>query len=351
MTQSSAPVAPFPAPAGLVSPTDSPALTIRYLSDPEGLRHQDDGQDVVKGLQQQPKSLPPRYFYDDRGSELFEQICAQPEYYPTRTEDQILASIAPDIARLTGPCELVELGSGSSTKTRQLLNAYQALGHPLRYVPVDVSDGILKASAQQLLQDYPTLQVQGLVGTYDQALGHLDPTPSPSRLLFFLGSSLGNFGPEACDRFLTQVRHALQPGEYFLLGIDLQKPKAVLEAAYNDRQGVTAAFNLNVLHHLNWRYQGNLQPQNFEHWAFYNESAHQIEMHLRCLHGHQATLSGLGLTVDFAAGETLHTEISRKFDREQMQGYLADRGLQPLQAWTDDRGWFGLILCQVPPTA
>ncbi|MGA1476279.1 MAG: L-histidine N(alpha)-methyltransferase, partial [Prochlorothrix sp.] len=207
-----------PAPDALAR--DTPDLSIRYLSDPEGLRHHDDGEDVIKGFQQRPKSLPPRYFYDDRGSELFEQICDQPEYYPTRTEDQILATIAPDLARLTGPCELIELGSGSSTKTRQLLDAYQNLGHPLRYVPVDVSDGILKASAQQLRRDYPKLQVQGLVGTYDQALAHLDPTPSPSRLLFFLGSSLGNFAPAACDRFMDQVHQALQPGEYFLLGID-----------------------------------------------------------------------------------------------------------------------------------
>ncbi|WP_017713579.1 L-histidine N(alpha)-methyltransferase [Prochlorothrix hollandica] len=328
------------------TPDASPDLEVYCLSDPLGLQHQDDGQDVIAGLSHTPKSLSPRYFYDDRGSELFEQICDLPEYYPTRTEAWILQTYGAEVARLTGPCELVELGSGSSTKTRQLLEAYQALGHPLRYVPIDVSAGILQASALQLRQDYPQLQIQGLVGTYEQALAHLDPTPSPSRLLFFLGSSIGNFDAAACDRFIHQVVTALQPGEYFLLGLDLQKPKAILEAAYDDSQGVTAAFNVNVLSHLNWRYQGNFDPSKFEHWSFYNEAEAQVEMHLRCLQSHVVTLDNLGLTVEFAEGETIHTEISRKFNLSAMETQLQGHGLTPVRTWTDDQGWFGLILCQ-----
>jgi L-histidine Nalpha-methyltransferase len=332
-----------------LTPGGSDRLTVHYLSDPEGQQHQDDGQDVVQGLSQRPRSLPCRYFYDRRGSELFEQICQLPEYYPTRTEAWILQQYAPDIGRLTGPCELVELGSGSSTKTRQLLDAYQTLGHPLRYVPIDVSDTMITASAQKLLQDYPNLQVSALVGTYDQALAHWPATPCPGRLLFFLGSSLGNFTGSECDRLMQQVLAALQPGEYFLLGLDLQKSKALVEPAYDDSQGITAAFNLNILDHLNWRYGGNFQRDYFTYWSFYNEQLHQIESYLRCTRSHQVQLTDLGLNLEFEAGETIHTEISRKYDLGQMCSYLGHWGLSPLETWTDPQGWFGLVLCQAQP--
>ncbi|MCY7321312.1 MAG: L-histidine N(alpha)-methyltransferase [Phormidesmis sp. CAN_BIN36] len=307
------------------------------------------GSDVIRGLSQQPKTLPPRYFYDDRGSQLFEQICDLPEYYLTRTETEILQSCAPEIAEITGACELVELGSGSSTKTRLLLNAYQTSGHSLCYCPIDISAGILESSAQSLLLDYPTLKVHGLVGTYELALQRLTPSHLPTRMICFIGSTLGNLNPQECDRFLEQIKTALQPGEYFLLGIDLQKSKAQLEAAYNDHQGITAAFNLNMLRHLNHRFEGTFDLTQFEHFAFYNESQHQIEMHLRSLQSQIAQLKALGLTIKFAAGESILSEISRKFSLTKIQQNLESKGLKSRQVWTDANQWFGLILCQLQP--
>lgn len=304
------------------------------------------GSDVIQGLTKTPKTLPPRYFYDDRGSELFEEICELPEYYPTRTEAAILQQYASEIAQLTGACELVELGSGSSTKTRLLLDAYESLGYPLRYLPIDVSAGILESSAEQLLFDYPSLHIQGLVSTYELALQQLTPTQLPTRMIFFLGSTLGNLNPQECDIFLSQITAALEVGEYFLLGIDRQKPKHLLEAAYNDSQGVTAEFNLNMLTHLNKRFQGNFDTELFEHWAFYNEQSHQIEMHLRSLKANSVRLGALDLTLDFEAGETIMTEISRKFNLELMKQELQAKNLKPIQSWTDSNQWFGLILCQ-----
>ncbi|MGB7441211.1 MAG: L-histidine N(alpha)-methyltransferase [Coleofasciculaceae cyanobacterium] len=305
------------------------------------------GGDVVEGLTQTPKSLPAKYFYDDRGSELFEVICQLPEYYPTRTEALILHQYASEIAQLTGACELVELGSGSSTKTRLLLDAYEALGYPLRYLPIDVSAGILESSADQLLADYPSLEIDGLVSTYELALQRLTPTKLPSRMIFFLGSSLGNLNPQECDVFFSQITAALEVGEYFLLGVDLQKPKELLEAAYNDSQGVTAQFNLNMLNHLNRRFQGNFKPEWFEHKAFYNERLNQIEMHLRCLEAQTVCLRALDLSVQLEAGETIRTEISRKFNLDTIQYELQAKGLKPLHFWTDPKQWFGLILCRL----
>jgi dimethylhistidine N-methyltransferase len=308
----------------------------------------DDGSDVIRGLTRPQKTLPPHYFYDATGSELFEQICTLAEYYPTRTEASILKQYGREIARLTGACELVELGSGSSSKTRLLLDAYQALGHPLRYLPIDVSASILEASANQLLQDYPSLQVHGLVSTYELALQQLQPSPLGKRMLGFLGSTLGNFNPDECEAFFSEITSALTGGDYFLLGIDLQKPADILEAAYNDSQGVTAAFNLNALNHLNWRFKGDFELNLFEHRAFYNQTKHQIEMHLLCRRSHSVHLQALDLTVAFREGETILTEISRKFNLEHQLKYLQSQGLTPLHSWTDCQGWFGVILAQLP---
>ncbi|NJN04977.1 MAG: L-histidine N(alpha)-methyltransferase [Leptolyngbyaceae cyanobacterium SL_1_1] len=304
------------------------------------------GQDVIAGLSQQPKALPPQYFYDDRGSQLFEQITQLPEYYLTRTETQILVDSAAAIARLTGPCELVELGSGSSTKTRLLLDAYQVAGHPLRYLPIDVSGGILKDSALQLLQAYPTLQVHGFISTYETALAHLPESELPGRMVGFIGSTLGNLSPTACQQFLAKVSNALQPQEYFLLGVDLRKPRALLEAAYNDSQGITAAFNLNMLHHLNWRFDGNFDVSQFAHVAFYNEAEHQIEIYIESLVNQTVRLAALDLTVHFSQGERLLSEISRKFDIQTMTQELSQFQLSVLKAFTDEHNWFALLLCQ-----
>ena len=306
-----------------------------------------DGKDVIKGLTEKLKSLPPKYFYDDPGSQLFEKICELPEYYPTRTEAWILQEYADEIAAITNCCDLIELGSGSSTKTQALLTAYQKIANSCRYLPIDVSGGILKTSVLQLQEKYPDIAIHGLLGTYEQALVHLESNYLQSRMLFFLGSSLGNFNQEECDIFLNQVSRTLQPGDYFLLGIDLQKPPDILEAAYNDSQEVTAAFNLNMLSHLNWRFQGNFDISLFKHQAVYNQVDHQIEMYLHCQKSHWVSLELLDLKISFEAGESILTEISRKFNLATMEKNLSDKGLKTVKTWTDEKEWFGLILCQV----
>jgi dimethylhistidine N-methyltransferase len=332
----------------MLSPLPAESLQIKFLADSHESYQADVSleEDVIQGLTKTPKRLPPKYFYDDLGSQLFEQICELPEYYPTRTETSILRECAQEIAQITGACELVELGSGNSTKTRLLLDAYQAVRNRCKYVPIDVSGGILKASALQLQKEYPDLSIQGLVGTYEQALAQLEATSFPSRLIFFLGSSIGNFTPQECQVFLDNITAAIESGDYFLLGIDLQKSKNILEAAYNDSQGVTAAFNLNMLSHLNWRFQGNFKLDLFSHQAIYNEADSQIEMYLHCQKSHVVRLELLGLTVPFQAGESILTEISRKFNLEEMQSQLESVGLKTVKVWLDPKHWFALMLSQ-----
>jgi L-histidine Nalpha-methyltransferase len=305
------------------------------------------GTDVISGLSNQPKTLPAKYFYDDLGSELFEQICDLPEYYLTRTETLILHDCASEIAGITGACEIVELGSGSAVKTRILLDAYKEMGYPLHYLPIDISAGILESSAFGLLNDYPTLKVHGLVATYELALERLRMSLLPTRMLCFLGSTLGNLNDEECDLFFNRIAKALNKGEYFLLGVDLQKPIEVLEAAYNDVQGITAKFNLNMLRHLNHRFDGNFDLTKFAHQAFYNQSEHQIEMHLQSLRDQIVNLRSLDRSAKFTQGETIMTEISRKFDLQKIAQTLENRGLVKVKTWTDPNSWFGLLLLQM----
>ena len=321
-------------------------LDTDLLADSHSERLRQRGGDIIDGLRKTPKTLPSKYFYDDRGSELFEQITDLPEYYPTRTEQSILDTYVSEIVALTGACELVELGSGSSRKTHTLLSAYSQLEDPLHYYPIDVSAGILHSTALQLLDAYPQLNVCGVAGTYESALANLPPRIVENRMLMFLGSTMGNLDDRSCDLFLTQVQQALQPGEFFLLGVDLQKPIEILEAAYNDAQGVTAAFNLNILRHLNHRFGGDFNLDNFAHLAFFNAAASQIEMHLKSLTAQTVQLTDLNLEISLEAGETIHTEISRKFNLPILADTLEAHALQPLKIWTDPRSWFGLILCQ-----
>lgn len=313
------------------------------LGDYDGL---DEGLDVIEGLSNSPKTLPCRYFYDERGSLLFERICQLPEYYVTRTEQAVLASCAEEIARLTGACELVELGSGSSGKSRWLLDAYNQLDSPLFYCPIDVSAGMLKSSALDLLREYPKLQVCGVAGTYEAALSQLSASEFVPRMLIFLGSKLGNLSPHAGDRFLSHIKYNLQPGEFFLLGVDLQKSPEIIEAAYNDTQGVTAAFNLNILRHINRRFDGNFPVDQFTHFAFYNQVAEQIEMYLRCWQSGIVRLDSLNLSVPIQAGETIRTEIYRKFYLPSLISNLKQQGFQSVRVWTDPQNWFALLLCQ-----
>jgi L-histidine Nalpha-methyltransferase len=306
----------------------------------------EDGQEVIQGLNQISKTLPARYFYDDLGSELFEQMTNLPEYYLTRTEQSLLAQHATEIAELTGSCELVELGSGSSRKTRLLLEAYDQLNHQLHYCPIDISAGILKTTALSLLQQYPRLRLCGLAGSYEQALSELPAPELEKRMLIFLGGTLGNLPESKFQLILTQIQKALQPGDFFLLGVDLQKPINIIEAAYNNSQGVSTAFNINILRHLNQRFQGNFVLENFEHEIFYNPQVHQVEMYLRSLETQTAVLQTLNYQVTLQAGETIQTGISRKFQILTLVKILEAYALQPLNIWTDHQNWFGLLLCQ-----
>ncbi|MGK7885570.1 MAG: L-histidine N(alpha)-methyltransferase [Crocosphaera sp.] len=333
----------------MLNPTQQEQFQIEYLQPLETKKDSKNswGQDIKEGLNQRPKTIPAKYFYDDQGSQLFEQICELPEYYPTRTEASILRQYAEEIVQITGICELVELGSGSSTKTRLLLDAYHQQNEVFKYMPIDVSAGILKESAIQLKQDYNSLQIKGLVGTYEQALTQLKPSPWPARMVFFLGSSIGNFSESDYDDFLKKIAEILENGDYFLLGIDLQKPKYTLEAAYNDSQGVTAAFNLNMLTHLNNKFEGNFEINNFKHKAIYNEYKKQIEMYLLSEKEQEVSLKELELKVKLQKGEKILTEISRKFDVEKTKHKLESKQLKTLKVFTDENQWFALILCQV----
>ncbi|WP_247218530.1 L-histidine N(alpha)-methyltransferase [Synechococcus sp. C9] len=317
----------------------------RYCCDNVQTNTSNSGLDVVRGLSHHPKTLPSYYFYDQRGSELFEQICGLPEYYPTRTEQGILAAYAQEIANLTGNCDLVELGSGSSRKTRILLDAYTRLQGQFTYIPIDVSTTMLQATALDLLADYPQLSIHALAGVYEIALHHLPPALQ-QRLLIFLGSTIGNLSPQEEVIFLQQIEQSLSPGDYFLLGVDLQKDIATLTSAYNDSQRITAEFNLNILHHLNYRFNGNFNPENFEHWAFYNRELHQIEMHLISLENQVVKLFDLDLEITLMARETIRTEISRKFELTALTKQLDHCGLPVQKIWQDERGWFALVLCQ-----
>ncbi|MQS15194.1 L-histidine N(alpha)-methyltransferase [Streptomyces kaniharaensis] len=301
------------------------------------LRH-----DVQHGLTSEPKWLPPKWFYDARGSELFEEITRLPEYYPTRAERAILTARAGEIAAATKARTLVELGSGSSEKTRLLLDALSALGTLSTYVPVDVSESALTAAGSALAAEYPGLAVHGVLADFTARLG-LPPDGGP-RLVAFLGGTLGNLLPDERAAFLSGLRSALDPGDFLLLGTDLVKDPAVLVAAYDDAAGVTAEFNLNVLNVLNRELAADFDPAAFEHVALWDPEREWIEMRLRSLRSQTVKIPALDLPVHFDRGEEMRTEVSAKFRRERVAEELAAAGLRLSHWWTDEDGRFGLSL-------
>ena len=288
--------------------------------------------------------MPPKHFYDDHGSRLFERICELPEYYLTRTEERLLADSAYDIVETARPTDLVELGSGAATKVRWLLDAAESQNVALRYRPVDVCEPMLADSAQSLLARYAWLEVHALLADYER---HLDRLPEGDRrLVAFLGSTIGNFAPRRAAAFVATIGAQLRPGEHFLLGADLVKPVDVIEAAYDDASGVTAEFNRNVLRVINRELGGDFDPAGFEHVAFFNSKKSQVEMHLRARRAHRISLSKLGMTVAFRAGETVHTEISRKFTRRAIERLCARGGLVPVRWFVSDAPAFALVLSE-----
>ncbi|HLG73919.1 MAG TPA: L-histidine N(alpha)-methyltransferase [Chloroflexota bacterium] len=298
--------------------------------------------DVRAGLTRNPKELPPRWFYDDHGSELFEQITELPEYYQTRTEAAILRANAQDVIERARPASIVELGAGASTKTRLLIAEGRREDVLDWFVPFDVSDGIVQRAARELLHEYPGLRIHAVIGDFTD---HLDRIPRFGRqLVIFLGGTMGNFLPPQRQAFLDSVSRMLDPGDTFLLGVDLVKDRTELVAAYDDAQGVTAAFNLNVLNVINRELDANFDLSAFAHLARYDEEKDWIEMHLRSLRNQRVSIPGAELTVDFREGELMRTEISAKFTRPRVEEFLAGSGLR-LQAWyTDDRHRFALAL-------
>jgi L-histidine Nalpha-methyltransferase len=298
--------------------------------------------DARAGLTSTPKTLPPKWLYDERGSELFEKITQLDEYYPTRAERAILRSSAAEIAAASGAVSLVELGAGAADKTRLLLDALTRAGTLREYVPVDVSEAALVEAARRVIDSYQGLAVTAVVSDFEEHLGLPDETGP--RLVAFLGSTIGNLLPGQRAQFLESLRARLRPGDTLLLGTDLVKDPAVLQAAYDDAAGVTAAFNKNVLLVLNAELGADFDPDQFEHVAAWNPEAEWIEMRLRSLAAQSVTLPQLGLKVEFADGEEMRTEVSAKFRQSGVAAELAAAGFAMRSWWTDEGERFGLSL-------
>ena len=312
---------------------------------PEGARA-DFAEDVRRGLTSRPKFLLPKYFYDELGSRLFEAICLLPEYYLTRAEDEIFAAHAEAIAASAAAgaerVSLLELGSGSATKTRRLIEALVARQNDLLYVPVDISPAALEQSARVLLQSYPALRVTAYAGDYAAAIPRLRESleEDARALVLFLGSNIGNFDPGGARELLAALRRALRPGDRVLVGADLKKEHATLEAAYDDALGVTAAFNLNILARINRELRADFDPRRFRHVARYDERHGRVEMHLESTRAQTVTLRALDLAVHFGEGERVHTENSYKSDLADLLRLAQETGYASTNTWLDEQERF-----------
>lgn len=305
--------------------------------------------DVRAGLTASPKTLPPKYFYDDLGSALFESICFLPEYYVSRCETEILTSFAGEIVNtFAPPVRLVELGSGTSRKTQILFDRLSALQPTIEYIPVDVDGELLRRTGEKLLDIYPGLTVTAVVADF-RRIDHILPplfgaNPAPRNVVLFLGSTIGNLDPHEQETLLCAVRRTLRAGDALFLGADRRKDTRILEPAYADALGVTAAFNLNLLVRINERLGGHFDLSNFHHLAFFNEADSRIEMHIVSNIAQQIRIDALGLDVAFAVGETIHTENSYKFDDALLDALARRTGFAVEHRWTDSRGFFADVL-------
>ena len=303
----------------------------------------DLAKDVRTGLSTLPKELPPKYFYDERGSRLFEDITSLPEYYPTRAEQEILDRVGAEVVETVRPQELVELGPGSARKTHALLDPMVDGGHGRTYVPVDVSETAVRDAALRLASAYEEIEIHGVVGDFEHDLQRLSHN-GRRRLVAFLGGTLGNLDRNQRRAFLARLRLLLGPEDRLLIGTDLVKDEATLEAAYNDSAGVTAEFNRNVLRVINSNLGGDLDPTRFDHVAVYHQDEQRIEMRLRCRESHTARIDALDMNVSFEPGEDILTEISCKFTREGLTREYAAAGLGLLSWHTDEHDRFALSL-------
>ena len=298
--------------------------------------------DVQLGLSASPKFLQPRWFYDDRGCELFDEITCLPEYYQTRTEMSILQRHARDIMEMVRPASIVELGAGSCTKSRVLIRAAKGMGSLWTFVPFDISEATLRRAATELSAEFDDLTLYCVTGEFDH---HLSQIPRFGRqLIVFLGSTIGNFDGDAAHRFLAEVRRLMRPGDHFLIGADLVKSEADLIAAYDDSRGVTAEFNRNVLARINAELDADFDLDAFTHEARWNAGEHRIEMHLRSERAQSVAIRAADITPRFDAGETLRTEVCVKYTRESLEALLRAEGIEPEAWFTDGAGRFGLLL-------
>lgn len=300
-------------------------------------------EDILNNFLHQPRSLLPKYFYDDRGSDLFTQICDTPEYYPTRTEDSLLNQYSTDIISKSKPNQIIELGSGNSQKTRHLFNACESLGVYSSYAPFDVCESILIESSQDLHEEYPWMEIQPLLGDFQAGLSNL-PQSQNRNLYLFLGGSIGNFTPKNAEIFLTELYHTMQAGDYFLLGADRIKEHSVLNAAYNDSQGITAEFNLNILNVINNELDANFNIEQFEHHAHFNDSLDRIEMHLISNTDQSVKLNHLNQQVEISEGEKILTEISCKYSYQKLEALLINSGFTVTQHYQPNNHYFSLLL-------
>ncbi len=327
----------------LTPPESVIEAAIRIDSHLGGAHERSLAEDVLDGLTRPFKELPPKHFYDARGAELFDRICELPEYYPTRAERAILQETAGELSRLTEAVELVELGSGTAAKTRVLLDALHTAGTLARYIPVDVTESMVRDCAEELTDEYPGLRVHGVIGDFERHLGRV-PAPVGPRIVAFLGGTIGNFPPGSRRRVLREITRLLGSDDHLLLGTDLVKDPDVLEAAYDDAQGVTADFNRNVLRVLNRELEADFDPDDFDHVALFDPQHEWIEMRLRARREHTTLVRALDLPVHFHAGEELRTEISAKFTRERLEGDLSSAGLELVRWFTDPDELFALTL-------
>lgn len=301
-------------------------------------------EDVREGLSAPFKEIPPKYFYDERGSRLFEEITGLPEYYPTRAERSILEARAGEIVAAAGAATLVELGSGSAAKTRRLLDAMRDAGSLDTYVPVDISEEITRETAASLVEEYPGLRVRGVVCDYET---HLERVPREEvALIAFLGGTIGNFRPAPRRSFLARIATLMYPGDRFLLGVDLVKDRFRLEAAYNDSAGVTAEFNKNLLRVLNRHLDADFDPEAFEHVAFWDTENSWVDIRLRSLAEQWVDVRELGMRAHFDPDEEMRTETSSKFTRERLEHLYAQAGLELVEWWTDPGDLYALSLAR-----
>ncbi len=323
--------------------------TVKYSAKPKFIRllngdfEEEFKNDVLVGLTSFPKFLLPKYFYDCTGSLLFEKICETPEYYVTRTESSILKKYSDEIAEINSAQKIiVELGSGSSMKTRYLLNSFSKINDFITYIPIDVSEIVIE-SCERLNEKFPKVKISGIVAEYTQGLNFIFGKINEPKLIIFLGSSIGNFTPSEAKEFLKSIRSAMNENDSLLIGFDMRKDVNVLNAAYNDSQNITAQFNLNILQRINNELGGEFDLNKFEHNAFFNEKESRIEMHLVSKEEHDVCVHSIRKKIYFAKGETIHTENSYKFTDEMINDLSQSAGLKLRNKWSDEKKYFQLV--------